>query len=162
MVVSLVSCSYQHGNIKVIPDFRTKRYFTAMRNSPPNLPSLLSRFQRQAKACASAPATVLAVALMLLTGCTPSEEKADGAGDPMRNSPLEVGTLTLDTEEVVITQELPARISSLRVAEVRSRVDGIVQKCCFEEGAFVKEGELLYQIDDASYRAAANRAKVNY
>ncbi|WP_418170468.1 efflux RND transporter periplasmic adaptor subunit [Akkermansia sp.] len=159
MVVSLVSCSYQHGNIKVIPDFRTKRYFTAMRNSPPNLPSLLSRFQRQAKACASAPATVLAVALMLLTGCTPSEEKADGAGDPMRNSPLEVGTLTLDTEEVVITQELPARISSLRVAEVRSRVDGIVQKCCFEEGAFVKEGELLYQIDDASYRAAANRAK---
>ena len=130
-----------------------------MRNSPPNLPSLLSRFQRQAKACASAPATVLAVALMLLTGCTPSEEKADGAGDPMRNSPLEVGTLTLDTEEVVITQELPARISSLRVAEVRSRVDGIVQKCCFEEGAFVKEGELLYQIDDASYRAAANRAK---
>ena len=73
--------------------------------------------------------------------------------------PLEVGVYTLKTEPVLLTRTLPARTSAYRVAEVRARVSGVVLKRLFEEGATVKEGQQLYQIDDAPYIAALESAK---
>jgi membrane fusion protein (multidrug efflux system) len=54
---------------------------------------------------------------------------------------------------VTLTTELPGRTSAYRVAEVRPQVGGILQQRLFEEGAEVKAGQSLYQIDPASYRA---------
>ena len=58
-----------------------------------------------------------------------------------------------------MTTELPGRISAYFVAQVRARVDGIVQKREYAEGADVEAGQLLYQIDPAPYRAALNGAQ---
>src|SRR5690606_37874570 len=71
----------------------------------------------------------------------------------------EVTVATLQTRPVTITRELPGRTSAWLVAEVRPQVNGIVAKRLFTEGGLVKAGEPLYQIDDASYRAAANSAR---
>jgi membrane fusion protein (multidrug efflux system) len=59
----------------------------------------------------------------------------------------------------VLTTELPGRISPFLVAEIRPQVNGLIQKRLFREGAMVKAGELLYQIDPAPYQATYEQAK---
>ncbi|MCP5229463.1 efflux RND transporter periplasmic adaptor subunit [Accumulibacter sp.] len=70
-----------------------------------------------------------------------------------------VGVIVARTEPVTLTTELPGRTAAYMVAEVRPQVSGIVQRRLFTEGSEVKEGQTLYQIDPASYRAALAGAK---
>jgi membrane fusion protein (multidrug efflux system) len=70
-----------------------------------------------------------------------------------------VTVATLAAQPVTLTRELPGRTSAWLVAEVRPQVSGIVARRLFDEGAMVKAGQPLYQIDDATYRAAANSAR---
>lgn len=88
---------------------------------------------------------------MLAAGCS-----RRAAGPP---PPPEVGVVTLAPERVVLTTELPGRTSPHLVAEVRPQVSGLIQKRLFEEGADVRAGQLLYQIDPAPYRAAVEQAE---
>jgi len=73
--------------------------------------------------------------------------------------PGDVTVVTLKSETVGLTRELPGRTNAFLVAEVRPQVNGIVAKRLFTEGGMVKAGEPLYQLDDASYRAQANNAR---
>jgi membrane fusion protein, multidrug efflux system len=72
---------------------------------------------------------------------------------------LPVEAVTMRPERLVLTRELPGRTSAFRVAEIRPQVNGLIMKREFDEGALVKEGELLYQIDPAPYQAAYDQAK---
>jgi membrane fusion protein (multidrug efflux system) len=71
----------------------------------------------------------------------------------------EVGVFTVQPTSVPVTSELPGRTSAFLMAQVRSRVDGIVLSREFTEGADVKAGQRLYKIDPAPYIAARNNAK---
>jgi membrane fusion protein (multidrug efflux system) len=62
---------------------------------------------------------------------------------------------------VLLSSDLPGRTSAFRVAEVRPQVSGIIQKRLFNEGAVVKKGQQLYQIDPSSYQAAYDKAKAS-
>jgi membrane fusion protein (multidrug efflux system) len=73
----------------------------------------------------------------------------------------EVSVTTVHRASVPITTELPGRTSAYLVAQVRARVDGIVQKREFKEGSEVKTGQRLYQIDPAPYIAALNSAQAS-
>ena len=73
--------------------------------------------------------------------------------------PVEVGTLTVQFQRVVLTTELPGRTSAFRMAEIRPQVNGIIRERAFTEGSDVKAGALLYQIDPAPYEAAYEQAK---
>jgi len=73
----------------------------------------------------------------------------------------EVAVVTVQPERVVVTTELPGRTSPFRIAEIRPQVSGLIQKRLFTEGAEVKEGEVLYQIDPAPFEAAYDRAKAH-
>lgn len=75
-----------------------------------------------------------------------------------RESVPEVGFATVTAQKTLLTTELPGRTSAYLVAEIRPQVNGIVQSRNFKEGAFVKEGDLLYQIDAAPYKAALDQA----
>ncbi len=89
---------------------------------------------------------------LLLSGCR-SRMAPPPAGPP------EVATITLQPERVVLTTQLPGRTSAYLIAEIRPQVSGLLQKRLFQEGANVREGELLYQIDPAPYQAAYDQAK---
>lgn len=91
---------------------------------------------------------------VLLGGCG---EKTDAAPQPQ--APPEVGVIVVQPQKVSLTTELSGRTSAHLIAEVRPQVGGIIQKRLFTEGSDVKAGEVLYQIDPASYRAAHNSAK---
>jgi len=75
--------------------------------------------------------------------------------------PPEVVTMTVKEQSVVLTTELPGRTSACLVAEVRPQVSGIIQKRLFTEGARVKAGEVLYQIDPAPFKAAYDSARAS-
>ena len=81
---------------------------------------------------------------------------APGAGAP---PPPEVSVITVATQTAPLVNELPGRVEASRVAQVRARVTGIVQKRLFREGSEVKAGQLLFQIDPAPYQAAVDSAK---
>ena len=71
----------------------------------------------------------------------------------------EVAILTMATTNVALNIALPGRTAPFLLAEVRARVDGIVQERRFTEGADVRKGEALYLIDPAPYRAAVKSAE---
>jgi membrane fusion protein (multidrug efflux system) len=71
----------------------------------------------------------------------------------------EVGVVTVGTAKVSDVRNLPGRTSAYVIAEVRPQVTGIVQARLFEEGAVVKAGQPLYQLDDAIYRAEVENRK---
>lgn len=71
----------------------------------------------------------------------------------------EVGVVTLKSSSVAITTQLPGRTTAHMIAEIRPQISGIVQKRVFTEGSFVKAGQLLYQIDPATYQASYDSAK---
>ncbi len=73
----------------------------------------------------------------------------------------EVATVTVQTEQVVLTTDLPGRTSAYAMAEIRPQVGGIIQKRLFEEGSEITAGQLLYQIDPAPLQAAFDNATAN-
>lgn len=82
-----------------------------------------------------------------------------GAAPTATSEPPEVGVLTLQPEPHTFTIELPGRTSAYLVAEIRPQVGGIVQKRLFTEGAQVKAGQVLYQIDPASFEVTLSLAQ---
>lgn len=96
-------------------------------------------------------------ATALITGCG---RNAAGPG-AFQMPPPEVGVVTIAPESVALTTELPGRIDPVRVAQVRARVDGIVLHRNFTEGADVTNGEVLYEIDPAPYKAALDSANAS-
>ncbi|HET7862990.1 MAG TPA: efflux RND transporter periplasmic adaptor subunit [Burkholderiaceae bacterium] len=73
--------------------------------------------------------------------------------------PPSVGVITVQAGSLGLSAELPGRLESSRVAQVRARVTGIVQKRSFQEGAAVKAGQPLFEIDAAPYRATLASAE---
>ncbi|MGO4378726.1 efflux RND transporter periplasmic adaptor subunit [Pseudoduganella sp. RAF19] len=101
---------------------------------------------------------ILLGAAALVAGChSQSGEAMAGHGGKM--PPPEVGVFAVKTEALAMTTELPGRTSAYQVAEVRPQVGGLIQKRLFTEGADVKSGSPLYQIDPATYQATYNSAK---
>src|SRR5712671_584328 len=95
---------------------------------------------------------LLSVVLAVLGACAQAKQSA-----PLPQPP-EVTVVTVHREPVPVTTELPGRTSAYLVAQVRARVDGIVLRREFMEGADAKVGQRLYQIDPAPYRAALDSA----
>ncbi|MCK8096877.1 efflux RND transporter periplasmic adaptor subunit [Pseudoalteromonas sp. 1CM17D] len=98
------------------------------------------------------------VGSVALTGC-------DQAADSQQASApqaVPVGVITLKSQALTLKKELPGRISAFQIAEIRPQVSGIVQSRLFKEGAQVKQGQALYQIDPATFEAdlAASEAAV--
>jgi membrane fusion protein (multidrug efflux system) len=92
---------------------------------------------------------------LTLTGCDGQSQSQPPPFVP------EVATVTVSAQSVVLTTELPGRTSPFLVAEIRPQVNGLIQKRLFTEGADVKAGEALYQIDPAPFQAALDNAAAN-
>jgi membrane fusion protein (multidrug efflux system) len=95
----------------------------------------------------------LLAALLVTSGCG----RQDAA--PQAPGAVPVTVVTLRAEPVTLARTLPGRASPYLVAEVRPQVTGIVEKRLFDEGSRVQEGQPLYQLDAASYRAAHASAR---
>ncbi|MDY0132175.1 MAG: efflux RND transporter periplasmic adaptor subunit [Desulforegulaceae bacterium] len=100
---------------------------------------------------------ILISAALVITGCSKPE---DQQGQPQGYGQIpKVTYVTIKPQSVELTTELPARTSAYLVSEIKPQVNGIIQKRFFEEGADVEEGQILYKIDDAPFKAALKAAK---
>lgn len=97
------------------------------------------------------PLSVLLISLAL-TGCSDKDEMP-------AMPPAEVGVVTLQSEILPMESELPGRTRAYVTSEVRPQVGGILRERLFTEGAEVREGDVLYEIEAASYQATYNSAK---
>jgi membrane fusion protein (multidrug efflux system) len=104
------------------------------------------------------PIVILAtLGLGYLSWHTPSQATVPAAA---KAAPApEVAVVTMQEKEVRLTTELPGRTTAYQTAEIRPQVGGIIQKRAFTEGAEIKAGQLLYQIDPSTYAVAVARAK---
>jgi membrane fusion protein (multidrug efflux system) len=103
---------------------------------------------------------LLPVAALVLAACgqkSGAPGGAPGGGMP----PATVGVVTVAPTSVDLTTELPGRLEASRVAQVRARAAGIVQKRLFKEGSDVKAGQPLFQIDGSSYQASYASAQAS-
>jgi membrane fusion protein, multidrug efflux system len=82
-------------------------------------------------------------------------------GAPGGDFTPQVTVVTLKSQSVTLTRELPGRTNAFLVAEVRPQVSGIVKQRLFTEGAIVKAGQPLYELDDAIYRAQLESAQAS-
>ncbi|MGM3389177.1 efflux RND transporter periplasmic adaptor subunit [Stutzerimonas stutzeri] len=96
---------------------------------------------------------VVVLVALTLVGCDQSGWEVEPP------PPREVDVISVKREPFTQVAELPGRVEPVRVAEVRARVAGIVLNRAFEEGADVKAGQVLFQIDPASFEAALARAE---
>jgi RND family efflux transporter MFP subunit len=108
-------------------------------------PSVVSAF-----GIASAALALLAI---VTTGCNRVE-----AQPPPSPKPPEVFYTTPAQETVTEFEEFTGRIDTIKKVEIRARVSGYLDKVLFTDGADVKEGQLLFQIDPRWFRADADRA----
>ncbi|MCP3726294.1 efflux RND transporter periplasmic adaptor subunit [Paraburkholderia sp. CNPSo 3272] len=100
---------------------------------------------------------LIGVAAMLLlagNGCRDRQAQS-GAAPP----PPSVMVVTVAAQSIPREIELPGRIEAIRSAEVRARVDGIVERRLFEEGTDVRAGAPLFLIDSRDYEAALQQAQ---
>ena len=92
---------------------------------------------------------------IILTGC---EEKIK---TNIQAPTIEVGVITIQEQAIALQQELTGRVKAKLISEVRPQIGGIITKQLFTEGSFVNQGEILYQIDSASYQASFFQAKAS-
>ena len=88
-------------------------------------------------------AAVAVLLALALSGCSegpPTQSERATAAQ-------EVGVIEVQPSPLAVIRELPGRIAPTRIAEVRARVSGIIDRRNFEQGSDVKKGEVLYKID---------------
>jgi membrane fusion protein (multidrug efflux system) len=112
----------------------------------------------------AAPRALIAslTALLLLAACGDDGKKAPAAAGPAGGMPPpEVDVVTVTPGSATITLDLPGRLLAIRSAQVRARVEGVLEKRLFAEGSDVKAGTPLFQIDPRTYQAAAAAAEAD-
>ena len=91
--------------------------------------------------------------IFFLSSC---EQKNDG--NQKAQNPIEVGYINPKKEPINLEIELIGKVKAKELALVRPQVSGIIEKQLFKEGSFVKQGDILYKIDSATYKATLNQS----
>ncbi|MHA3978825.1 efflux RND transporter periplasmic adaptor subunit [Halovulum sp. GXIMD14794] len=104
----------------------------------------------------TASAAVALASVMLAALSAGAVNAQQGGGAP---PPPAVTVVTVQPETVTLTSRLPGRVVASAVAEVRPQVSGLINERLFREGGEVREGDILYRIDAATYEAALAQAE---
>ena len=91
--------------------------------------------------------------ILFLSSC---EQKSDG--NQKAQNTIEVGYINPKKEPINLQIELIGTVKAKELALIRPQVSGIIEKQLFKEGSFVKQGDILYKIDSASYKATLNQS----
>ncbi len=102
------------------------------------------------------------ILIFLLVACGEGEKKAPPAAGPGAAAPpAEVDVIIVTTGNATTTQDLPGRLQAVRKAEVRARVEGVIEKRLFAEGSDIAAGKPLFRIDARIYQAQATAAEAD-
>ena len=91
--------------------------------------------------------------IFFLSSCEQKNDRNQKA-----QNPIEVGYINPKKEPINLQIELIGTVKAKELALVRPQVSGIIEKQLFKEGSFVKQGDILYKIDSATYKATLNQS----
>lgn len=74
-------------------------------------------------------------------------------------APVEVGYINLVKQPVNLEVELLGKVKPKEIALIRPQISGIIEKQLFSDGSFVKQGDVLYKIDNSTYKANVNQSQ---
>lgn len=94
---------------------------------------------------------IISVSSLALAACGEKEQPAP--------PPPTVGVVAMKVESASLLNELPGRITAVETSEVRPQISGVIRRRLFTEGSMVRAGQVLYEIEDAPYRAALAQAQ---
>lgn len=97
-------------------------------------------------------ALLAVIAAFGLAGCDVAPQEQEAPALP------QVSVLTLTGRELVISEDLPARVAALHSADIRAQISGIAQRRLFEQGAEISAGTVLFQINPAPFKADVDSA----
>ncbi|MCM2398007.1 efflux RND transporter periplasmic adaptor subunit [Rhizobium sp. S95] len=108
----------------------------------------------------------LTSAIVLLTaviaGCSDSGSSGKNAGSAgAERPPSPVSVVAMKKAEHPLSSLLPGRADAFQTADIRPRVSGVIKQIAFKEGSEVNEGDLLYKIEDDTYRAEVAQAQAS-
>ncbi|MCF1455264.1 efflux RND transporter periplasmic adaptor subunit [Agrobacterium vitis] len=108
--------------------------------------------------------SIILVAAIALSGCSDDGKKQSGGpggpgGAGGERPPSPVSVLAIKKSTAPLTTILSGRAEAFQTADIRPRVGGVIKEIAFKEGSFVKAGDLLYKIDEDTYRASLDEAK---
>ena len=89
---------------------------------------------------------LVGLAVLVLSGCDSTQQLAETPNS------VKVSVLTPQARTLLVTEDLPGRVTAIRSAEIRAQVGGILQHRLFEEGAEIKAGSVLFQINPAPFK----------
>lgn len=97
-----------------------------------------------------------------LAACGEGDKPAAPAAAPAAAPPpAEVDVVTVAAAAATVTQDLPGRLQAVRTAQVRARVEGVVEKRLFTEGSDIAAGTPLFRIDARTYQAQVTAAQAD-
>jgi len=97
-----------------------------------------------------------ALAALWLVGCN-----AHGDAPKQAPPPAEVTVMRAAPRAVALTEEYVGQAEAVEAVEIRSRVQGLLERQAFRDGAAVRRGQLLFLIDRQPFDAALEQAKAN-
>lgn len=106
-------------------------------------------------------ASTLTLISIALAGCNDDGSGGQAAGQATERPPTPVSVVVMKRAEQPLTTVLPGRAAAFQVADIRPRVSGVIKEIAFREGSEVKEGDLLYKIEDDTYLAEVAQARAS-
>jgi membrane fusion protein (multidrug efflux system) len=101
----------------------------------------------------------IAASILLLAACGQANSAQQPGGGA--RAPVQVGYVVVQPTSVPIEQVLPGRVAAYQISEVRPQVSGVILRRLFTEGALVRQGQTLYQVDPSLYQASGAQAAAN-
>ncbi|MFN3509607.1 MAG: efflux RND transporter periplasmic adaptor subunit [Allorhizobium sp.] len=105
--------------------------------------------------------SALLVLTVSLASCSDSGTEQSGGAPGGERPPAAVSVVVMKKAPQTLTTTLPGRATAFQTAEIRPRVSGVIKEIAFKEGSDVKEGDLLFKIEDDTYRAAQAQAQAS-
>ncbi|THF47025.1 efflux RND transporter periplasmic adaptor subunit [Allorhizobium terrae] len=103
--------------------------------------------------------SILFVAALVVAGCSDQEKQQAAGGAGAARPPSPVSVVIMKKSVQPLTTILSGRAEAVQSADIRPQIGGVIKEVSFREGGFVKAGDLLYKIDDATYVASVEEAK---
>ncbi|WP_369062363.1 efflux RND transporter periplasmic adaptor subunit [Caulobacter sp. 73W] len=98
---------------------------------------------------------------LTLAACGKGDQQAGGGGRGPGRGPVEVGFVVVQPSSSLVNVQLSGRTVAYQSSEVRPQVTGVIKKRLFTEGAMVRQGQPLYEIDPSLYQASVSQAQAN-
>ncbi len=96
-------------------------------------------------------------AILFLSGCG-NREQSQAAGGGERHPPAPVVVARVEQRDIPVQISAIGNVESYQTVQIRSQVNGQIQRVCFREGEDVRQGRLLFQLDKRPFQADLEKA----